>query len=111
MAKQTGIMPLKGSIGEITFYRLNGRDIAKSKSSLNKERFYTDPAFERSRKIAFQKKITAPIAARVYHMLPNKMQKQGMIGKMIGEADRLFSSGLSENGIMNALYLKFCNNS
>lgn len=107
MAKQKGIITLTGTINGITYYQSAGNYLARGKSSLNKERFYTDPAFERSRQIAFQKKITAPIASKVYHTLPPEMKKQGIIGKMIAEADRLFLTGLTQLEIMGSLYLKF----
>lgn len=50
MAKQTGIITLKGTIGGITFYHttLDG-NLAHQKSSLTKERVMTDDAFIRTR--------------------------------------------------------------
>lgn len=49
MAKQIGIVPLSGTIANITF--THGQDglLAKLKTSLNKERIMTDDAFERTR--------------------------------------------------------------
>jgi hypothetical protein len=107
MARQKGIIRISGTLDGITFYRSNGSDLARTRSSLNKERFYTDPAFERSRKIAGQKKITAPLASRVYRTLPVKMKKQGMIGKMIAEAGRLYNAGLTQIEILGTLNIKF----
>lgn len=107
MAKQNGIMPLRGTLDNLTFYRCNGKDYVRAKSSLNKNRFNTDPAFEGSRKAAALTKITAPLASKVYHQLPKKLKKQGIIGKMIGEAGRLLRSGLSEQEIIDSLYIKF----
>ena len=50
MAKQTGIIPLSGTIDNITFCndKKNG-GIARKKTSLDKKRIATDPAFERTR--------------------------------------------------------------
>jgi len=55
MAKQTGIITLKGTIGGITFYHtsLDG-DLAHQKSSLSKERVMTDDAFIRTRENAVE---------------------------------------------------------
>lgn len=107
MAKQQGIIPLTGTIDNKSFFRLNGQYYAKNKSSLDKERFYTDPAFEGSRKTAAHTKRTAPIASMVYRQLPKKLQKHGVIGKMIGEAGRLLRAGSSDQEIINGLYAKF----
>lgn len=107
MPKQEGIITLRGSLYGKTYFRLNGQHYVKKKSSLDKERFYTDPAFEGSRKTAAQTKITAPLAAAVYHQLPKNLQKHGLIGKMIGEAGRLLRAGLTETEIKTRLLAKF----
>lgn len=49
MAKQKGIIRLKGSIGGVTFYRSAGDDLARERTSLDKSKIETDPAFERTR--------------------------------------------------------------
>lgn len=107
MPKQNGTITIRGTFDNKTYYRSNGKDYVKTKSALNKKRFDTDPAFDRSRKIAAQTKITAPLAAKVYHQLPKKLKKQGTIGKMIGEAGRLLRAGHSEQEIINRLFAKF----
>src|SRR3954466_7420376 len=48
MARQTGILPLTGTIGGITFYRMQGEYYARGKSSLDKKRIYRDKAFTRT---------------------------------------------------------------
>jgi hypothetical protein len=49
MAQQKGIIPLKGTIGNITFYKSKDGYLAREKGSLNAERIATDPAFQRTR--------------------------------------------------------------
>ncbi len=49
MAQQKGILPLKGTIGNITFYKSKDGYMAREKGSLNAERIANDPAFARTR--------------------------------------------------------------
>jgi hypothetical protein len=45
MAKQTGIILLTGTIGNMTFYKRDSGYYARMKSSLDGRRVKTDPAF------------------------------------------------------------------
>ncbi len=49
MAQQKGIIPLKGTIGNITFYKSKDGYLAREKGSLTAERIANDPAFARTR--------------------------------------------------------------
>ena len=49
MAKLTGIIKLKGTLDDLTFYKTKDGNLVKTKSSITKERIATDPAFVRTR--------------------------------------------------------------
>lgn len=49
MARQDGILPLKGTIDNITFYKSGDGYIAKRKTSIEPSRIAKDPAFQRTR--------------------------------------------------------------
>src|SRR6478752_5402017 len=49
MAQQKGIIPLKGTLGNITFYKSKDGFMAREKGSLDASRIATDPAFQRTR--------------------------------------------------------------
>lgn len=49
MAQQKGIIPLKGTIGNITFYKSQDGYLAREKGSLDAQRIANDPAFARTR--------------------------------------------------------------
>jgi hypothetical protein len=49
MAKQKGIIKLKGKIGDLSFYEQNGEYVARLKGGVDKERLQTDKAFRRTR--------------------------------------------------------------
>jgi hypothetical protein len=49
MAKQKGIIPLKGTIGNITFYKSKDGFLAREKGTLDGKRIKADDAFQRTR--------------------------------------------------------------
>ncbi|HVI49026.1 MAG TPA: hypothetical protein VM802_29440 [Chitinophaga sp.] len=49
MARQMGIIPLKGTIGNITFYKSKAGHLAREKGGVEAARIATDPAFIRTR--------------------------------------------------------------
>ena len=49
MAKQKGIIKLKGTIGDITFYKSKDGYIAREKGGIDAKRVASDPAFQRTR--------------------------------------------------------------
>lgn len=49
MAKQKGIIPLKGTIGNITFYKSGDGYLAREKGGIDAKRIASDPAFQRTR--------------------------------------------------------------
>ncbi|MEO9502816.1 hypothetical protein [Nonlabens ulvanivorans] len=49
MAKQTGIIKLKGTIGDISFYKSADGHLARYKGGVDKNRIANDPAFQRTR--------------------------------------------------------------
>lgn len=49
MARQKGLIKLKGTMGDITFYRTKDGYMAREKGGITAERLRTDPAFQRTR--------------------------------------------------------------
>lgn len=49
MARQKGIIKLKGTIGDVTFYKTKDGHLAKEKTSLDGARILNDPAFIRTK--------------------------------------------------------------
>jgi hypothetical protein len=49
MARQKGIIKIKGTIGDITFYKTKDGYLVKEKSGVDASRIATDPAFQRTR--------------------------------------------------------------
>jgi len=49
MAKQSGIIKLEGTIGDISFYKSKDGYLARGKGGVDKSRIQSDPAFQRTR--------------------------------------------------------------
>ena len=49
MARQKGIIKLKGTIGDITFYKTQDGHLAREKGGVDASRIKSDPAFQRTR--------------------------------------------------------------
>ncbi|MDR6968199.1 hypothetical protein J2X31_002214 [Flavobacterium arsenatis] len=49
MARQKGIIKLKGTIGDITFYKTRDGHLAREKGGIDANRIANDPAFQRTR--------------------------------------------------------------
>lgn len=49
MAKQKGIIKLKGTMGDVTFYRTKDGYLAREKGGVDRQRIMNDPAFKRTR--------------------------------------------------------------
>ncbi|RTY99441.1 hypothetical protein EKM02_10115 [Flavobacterium sp. RSP49] len=49
MARQKGIIKLKGTIGDITFYKTKDGHLAREKGGIDANRIKNDPAFQRTR--------------------------------------------------------------
>lgn len=54
MAKQKGIIKLRGTIGGITFYKTKDGHMAREKGGVDAKRIANDPAFQRTRENGFE---------------------------------------------------------
>ena len=54
MAEQKGILPIKGTIGNITFYKSKDGYLVREKGGIDAKRIATDPAFQRTRENGFE---------------------------------------------------------
>ena len=54
MARQTGIITITGTIGNLTFYKSQDGNMVREKSHISKDRFMNDPAFVRSRENSYE---------------------------------------------------------
>ncbi|SFI78802.1 hypothetical protein [Myroides guanonis] len=79
MANQKGIIKLKGTIGDITFYKSKDGYMAREKGGIDAKRFHSDPAFKRTRENA------------------QEFGHSGKIGSLIRRAFRPVTMGISDS--------------
>ncbi|PZX59999.1 hypothetical protein [Hydrotalea sandarakina] len=83
---------ISGTINGFTFYVVNGRQLVRSKTSINQQRFFADPAFAKQRQYSEWLKIASPVASAIYRQLtPQKGLQQRITGHLI----QLLKQGLS----------------
>jgi hypothetical protein len=74
MAKQTGDIIIVGTIDGITFYEMEGKGYARSKSCLKGDRVKRDPKFKRTMQSAHRLGRGSQLASKVYRSLPREKQ-------------------------------------
>ncbi|HEY9363066.1 MAG TPA: hypothetical protein VIQ00_07390 [Chitinophagaceae bacterium] len=89
MAKQTGIHKITGLIGETSFYQVEDKFYARSKSSLTRKRVLNDPAFTQTMKYAGLLARASKMASLIYHTLPKEQQNLAKYRKLTGEMMKL----------------------
>lgn len=91
MAKQEGILPIRGTIGNLTFFKSQDGFMVKAKSSIAKERIETDEAFARTRENMAEFSRAGKGAKLVRVALRNSLSKT---------KDRLMVSRLTTNMLL-----------
>ncbi len=95
MAKQSGPLQITGTIGGITFYKMDGQFYARSKSSLDGRRVKKDPRFRRTMYEAGEFGKASKAARKVYWQMPEEKRKHGMYGRLTGKIRKLLNTGKS----------------
>jgi hypothetical protein len=107
MARQAGLIKITGTIGDITFYKLQEAFYLRKKTSLNRKRFLKDPAFAGSRIRSKQFGVAAKLASCFYHSLPKEKKGHGIIGKLSGMANTLLQQGYTTDETLTLLQKKW----
>lgn len=87
MAKQKGIIPLKGTIGNITFYKSKDGYLAREKGGVDANRIATDPAFQRTRENGAEFG-RAGSGSKVLRTALRNVLQQGTDSKMVSRLTR-----------------------
>ncbi|WP_310993612.1 hypothetical protein [Aequorivita marina] len=85
MAKQKGIIKLKGTMGDFTFYKSGDGYLVREKGGIEKNRIMNDPAFKRTRENGME------------------FGTAGKSGQLIRKAERLLLRQASDNRITSRL--------
>ncbi len=108
MARQLGVVNLKGKLLDRTFFERKGKFYCKKNTSLNRERLYTDPCFAKARKNFTLFGRAAKLASVVYWQLPESKRRHKVIRKLIGEIQLQLLAGKGEKRILEYMLEKHC---
>ena len=103
MARQTGDIIIVGTIDDITFYRMEGRGYARSKSCLKGERVKRDPRFKRTMQSARRLGKGSQLASIVYRSLPREEQMYKLFKELKRIAILAIKQGKGEAEVLTLL--------
>lgn len=100
MAKQIGVLKIRGCYDGVCFYKMNGEYYARMKSSLTGKRVKKDPAFKRTMEYAGLLGRASKIASEVYSNLAAEKKEKGAYKKLTGLVMRLLKEGKTKEEIL-----------
>ena len=92
MAIQNSFIKIKGSLGGLTFYEMDGKSLVKTTSGVSKERILNDPNFKRTRENIQEFGASATLG---------KAMRNGFTGII-----REIATAINEEGGLNAVNLR-----
>ncbi|WP_346317741.1 hypothetical protein [Chitinophaga sp. YIM B06452] len=107
MAKQEGVIKITGTIGNITFYKMNGGYYARSKSSLTGKRVKKAPNYYRFRMYSSRMACSSATAAKIYRSLRNDEREVSLYRRMVSEGLRLLRAGCAQERLEETLRAVF----
>jgi hypothetical protein len=93
MAKQTGPIFLQGTVGGLTFYKMEGRFYVRKASSLSARQWKGSPAFRDSRAAADRFGEAARLSSRVYQRVQKEARSRELYRYLKGWALLLLKEG------------------
>ena len=103
MAKQAGHIRIRGTIGNLTYYQMGGKDYVRMKSSLTRKDFKEKKCFEGSRRSATRFGAGNIIASEVYQSLPAIQKVKSLFPLLRTKAIALVKQGLARADVKIAL--------
>lgn len=107
MALQAGPIFIVGTIGDLTYYKMNGRYYVRLKSTLSGKKIKTSPRFKLTRMYGVFFGKASKIASGVYRSLPREWRQHWMYRDFTGEAMQLLKKGKQEEEIKAMLFERY----
>ena len=101
MAIQDSFIKIKGSLGGLTFYEQNGKNLIKTASGVSKERILSDPAYRRTRENMQEFGAAASVAKSIrmgFAGINREVRTDGMAGRLTGVMKKLNRVGPGNRG-------------
>src|SRR2546423_2376987 len=100
MARQEMGGCITGTIGNLTFYKMDGKYYVRAKSTITKRKIKRNPAFKRFLENSQEFGKASKMASRMYHtLIPKENRYSGLFGKVCAEVNRMLKAGKSKEEI------------
>jgi hypothetical protein len=101
MARQVGPNFIVGTIGNLTYYKMNGKYYVKAKTVHNKRRIKTDKCFALTRRNASWFGMASSLASEAYHPLYFDLRdKERIYTPLLARSVELVRMGLSKEEVL-----------
>jgi hypothetical protein len=107
MAEVFAPIPIIGTMHNLTFYSMEGRNFVRKKSSLTRRKVLYAAQFERTRHYAGLMAKASKIGSQVYKALPEYWRQFWMYQSFTGEALTLLKKGKKEQEIQVLLFERY----
>jgi hypothetical protein len=103
MAEVFAPFPIQGTMCNLTFYMVEGRNFVRTKSSLTRRKVLYAPQFKNTRHHAGLMGKASKLGSHVYNALPAYWRQGWMFRAFTGEAYTMLKAGKKEEGIQQLL--------
>jgi hypothetical protein len=107
MAEVFAPFPVTGTMCQLTFYVMEGRNFVRKKSSLTRRKVLYAPQFKNTRHYAGLMAKASGIGSRVYQALPAHWRQFWMYQAFTGEALKMLKASKEEEEIQAFLYQRY----
>jgi hypothetical protein len=107
MAEYIAPFIINRTIGNLTFYQMEGRNLVRKKSSLTRRKVLHAPQFERTRHYAGLMGQASKIGSLLYQALPVYWRQSWMYRSFTGEAFTLLKKGKTDQEIQQLLWERY----
>lgn len=107
MAEAFAPFIINRTIGNLTFYVMEGRNFVRKKSSLTRRKVLYSPNFQRTRQLAGLMGQASKIGSFIYNSLPGYWRQSWMYRSFTGEAFTMLKKGKEEREIRQFLWDRY----
>ena len=107
MAEVFAPFVIQGTMHNLTFYVMEGRNLVRKKSSLTRRKVLHSPRFERTRYYAGLMAKASKIGSSVYNTLPEYWRQGWMYRSFTGEALTMLKARIKEDEIQQVLWQRY----
>lgn len=104
MATVHAFFPISRTMGQLTFYMMEGKNYVRKRSSLSSKKVKSSPLFAQTRHYANLMAAASRIGSQLYQALPSRWRQGWMYRAFTGEALVMLKAGTSKEDTLVALW-------